>query len=119
MKHNARIPGSGGKRPAGRRSAKNKKTTTHPKDAGRRSATKGLEALLDGKLPADMLRLKNGRNVRKGEFVVFVRLRKGGSGVYILSEDLIYLPADEIIGEVEIERGISLDSPLVMHPEME
>lgn len=72
-----------------------------------------------GPLPPDMIRLRNGRIVRKGEFVVFVRLRRGGSGVYILSEDLIYLPADEIIGEIEIDRGISLDSPLVLHPEAE
>ena len=64
-----------------------------------------------------MIRLRNGRIVREGEVVVFVRLRSGGDGVYILSEDLIHLPADLLIGEIEIDRGISLDSPLVIHPE--
>lgn len=70
-------------------------------------------------LPDDMIRLKNGRLVRKGEFVVFVRPRSGGHGVYLLSEDLIYLPPDIDIAEVEIDRGISLDSPLILHPEAE
>ena len=70
-------------------------------------------------LPSDMIRLKNGRLVRKGEFVVFVRPRSGGHGVYLLSEDLIYLPPDIDIAEVEIDRGISLDSPLILHPEEE
>lgn len=66
-----------------------------------------------------MIRLKNGRIVRKGEFVVYVRLRRGGHGVYVLSEDLIYLPADEDIAALEIDRGISLNSPLILHPELE
>lgn len=73
----------------------------------------------DEVLPEDMIRLKNGRLVRKGEFVVYVRLRRGGHGVYVLSEDLIYLPPDEEIAALEIDRGISLDSPLVLHPEPE
>ena len=77
------------------------------------------KAASGGPLPSDMIRLRNGRVVRKGEFVVFVRLRRGGPGVYVLSEDLIYLPPDEEIAVLEIDRGISLDSPLILHPEPE
>ena len=72
-----------------------------------------------GPVPPGMIRLRNGRLVREGEVVVYVRLRKGGAGVYILSEDLIHLPADALIGLIEIDRGIDLNSPLVLHPEVE
>lgn len=107
MKAHSRFPDEGGRRRPKRATSKPKpKTAPSRRPAG-------------GPLPADMIRLRNGRVVRKGEFVVFVRLRSGGPGVYILSEDLIYLPADQVIGEIEIDRGISLDSPLILHPELE
>ena len=87
------------------------------KSAAKASSAKARQG--GAALPRDMIRLKNGRVVRKGEFVVYVRLRKGGHGVYVLSEDLIYLPPEADIAALEIDRGISLDSPLVLHPESE
>lgn len=106
MKAHSRFSDDGGRK----RAKPSKRSATKPKPAA---------ASVEGRLPADMIRLKNGRIVRKGEFVVYVRLRRGGHGVYVLSEDLIYLPADEDIAALEIDRGISLNSPLILHPELE
>lgn len=114
MKHHPRFPGDGGRKPPRRPSLP--KTAKGKAAARPKSAAQGGEAL---PLLPGMIQLKNGRIVREGEVVVFVRLRQGGDGVYILSEDLIYLPDDLLIGEIEIDRGISLDSPLVLHPERE
>lgn len=119
-KHPSRFPEDGGRKP-GRRIRASKASGAargaRPKAKAGKSAGSGSgEAAW---LPPGMLRLKNGRIVREGEVVVFVRLRSGGDGVYILSEDLIHLPADLLIGEIEIDRGISLDSPLILHPESE
>lgn len=120
MRPSKRFPEDGGKKPSRRVGpAKAGRTASGARAKGKPKAVPAWKPSEDDWLPPGMIRLKNGRIVREGEFVVFVRLRSGGNGVYILSEDLIYLPSDLLIGEIEIDRGISLDSPLVLHPETE
>lgn len=111
MKPRSRFPDD----EAGRRPARGAAKPARPKPASRRAAPKRAAA----PVPPGMIRLRNGRVVRAGEVVVFVRLRSGGPGVYILSEDIVCLPPDLDIGAIEVDRGISLDSPLVLHPEVE